>query len=220
MIRLLTILLALASTTLHDTPMPDDVTVEGIDVSHYQGDIDWSKVKNDGIVFAIIKATQGMRTVDPRFKLNWAASKKAGLNRGAYHFLEPDQDGTAQAKHFLKTVNFAKGDLIPAVDVERKGEALTRTLKAFLAEVKSSLGVEAVIYVSPSFWNEHLADAFDAPLPNPLWIAEYGASKPKATRKIGPWLVWQYSQTGRVDGISGPVDRDRARTLTGDHHIR
>lgn len=220
MTRLVALVLALASITHFGTVMPDEELVEGIDVSHYQGRIDWPKVRNDGIVFAIMKATQGLRAVDPRFKFNWEASKKAGLSRGAYHFLEPDQDGTAQAQHFLRTVEFTKGDLIPAVDVERKGEALTRTLKDFLAEVKKSLGVDAVIYVSPSFWNEHLADAFEEPLPNPLWIAEYDVSAPKTTRGIGPWLVWQYSKTGRVDGIAGPVDRDRARTLTGDHHIR
>lgn len=220
MTLLLTLCLVLVSSVHQDTPGREDVTVEGVDVSHYQGEIDWTKVKDDGIAFAIIKATQGTRSVDPRFKLNWAGAKKAGLSRGAYHFLEPDQDGSAQARHFLETVNFAAGDLIPVVDVERKGDALPATLKAFLAEVKRRLGVDAVIYVSPSFWNEHLADAFENPLPNPLWIAEYGVSQPKPTRKIGPWLVWQYSQSGRVDGIAGPVDRDRARTLTGKHRIR
>ena len=73
-----------------------------------------------------MKATQGLRFVDPRFKLNWAATEKAGIIRGAYHFLEADQDGAAQAKHFMKTVDFTKGDLIPVVDVERKGKDLAQ----------------------------------------------------------------------------------------------
>ena len=206
MTRLLTLILACASVLAHSAAAADEDIVEGIDVSHHQGEIDWTKVKNDGIVFAFMKATQGLRFVDPRFKLNWAATEKAGIIRGAYHF--------------MKTVDFTKGDLIPVVDVERKGKDLARTLKAFLAEVKGTLGVDAVIYVSPSFWNEHLASAFETVLPNPLWVAEYGVTTPKAARNMGPWLVWQYTRSGKVDGISGPVDRNRARTTTGTHRIR
>ena len=206
MTRLLTLILACASVLAHSAAAADEDIVEGIDVSHHQGEIDWTKVKNDGIVFAFMKATQGLRFVDPRFKLNWAATEKAGIIRGA--------------KHFMKTVDFTKGDLIPVVDVERKGKDLARTLKAFLAEVKGTLGVDAVIYVSPSFWNEHLASAFETVLPNPLWVAEYGVTTPKAARNMGPWLVWQYTRSGKVDGISGPVDRNRARTTTGTHRIR
>ena len=220
MTRLLTLILACASVLAHSAAAADEDIVEGIDVSHHQGEIDWTKVKDDGIVFAFMKATQGLRFVDPRFKLNWAATEKAGIIRGAYHFLEADQDGAAQAKHFMKTVDFTKGDLIPVVDVERKGKDLARTLKAFLAELKGTLGVDAVIYVSPSFWNEHLASAFESPLPNPLWVAEYGVTTPMAVEKIGPWLIWQYTRSGKVDGVSGPVDRNRARTTTGAHRIR
>ncbi len=219
MTSLLAMLLACACTMMQAAPGVEDVVVEGIDVSHHQGDVDWTKVKSDDIAFAFVKATQGLRFIDPRFKLNWAAIRKSGIVRGAYHFLQPDQDGAAQARHFLKTVNFSKGDLLPVVDVERPGKELVGTLKDFLAEVKSELGIDAIIYVSPAFWNEHLADAFEAPAPNPLWVAEYRVSKPKQVRNIGPWLIWQYTRNGRVDGISGPVDRNRAR-LAPEHRIR
>ena len=123
MTRLLTLILACASVLAHSAAAADEDIVEGIDVSHHQGEIDWTKVKNDGIVFAFMKATQGLRFVDPRFKLNWAATEKAGIIRGAYHFLEADQDGAAQAKHFMKTVDFTKGDLIPGrgCGTQRKG---------------------------------------------------------------------------------------------------
>ena len=97
MTRLLTLILACASVLAHSAAAADEDIVEGIDVSHHQGEIDWTKVKNDGIVFAFMKATQGLRFVDPRFKLNWAATEKAGIIRGAYHFLEADQDGAARS---------------------------------------------------------------------------------------------------------------------------
>ncbi|MEC8818511.1 MAG: glycoside hydrolase family 25 protein [Planctomycetota bacterium] len=194
-------------------PTKEAKPVEGIDVSHYQGAIDWSRVEGAGIEFAYIKATQGTRWVDPRFKENWKAVAGTSIRRGAYHFLEPDVDGTRQAKHFLATVELEAGDLLPVVDVETPGPDLATNLERFLAEVRRQKGYEAMIYVSPAFWNDHLAGRRETPWPNPLWVAEYGVSTPKATRGIGPWIIWQYTQDGRVEGIEGPVDRDRARTV-------
>ena len=190
-----------------------DEIVEGVDVSHYQGTIDWPAVEEAGIGFAYIKATQGTRWVDPRFAENWKQVGKTGIRRGAYHFFEPDVDGTAQAKHFLSTVSLKEGDLLPVVDVETKGPGLATNLEKYLAEIKRQTSLDAMIYVSPAFWNEHLADRRSEPWPNPLWIAEYGVSTPRGTSGIGPWVVWQYAQDGRVAGIEGPVDRDRARVI-------
>ena len=196
-----------------ETTAQEDEIVEGIDVSHYQGAIDWPAVEGAGIRFAYIKATQGTKWVDPRFAENWSGVAKTDIRRGAYHFLEPDVDGTAQAKHFLKTVELEEGDLLPVVDVETKGPNLLVNLEKFLAEVKRQTKLDAMIYVAPAFWNDHLENAREEPWPNPLWIAEYGVSTPKAAGSLGPWLVWQYEQDGKVPGINGPVDRDRARRV-------
>ena len=209
----LSLLVATAPQKAPETTPQEDEIVEGIDVSHYQGIIDWPTVEGADIRFAYIKATQGTKWVDPRFVENWSAVAKTTIRRGAYHFLEPDVDGTAQAKHFLKTVELKKGDLLPVVDVETKGPNLRVNLEKFLTEVKRQTKLDAMIYVAPAFWTDHLETAREDPWPNSLWIAEYGVSTPKAAGSLGPWLVWQYEQDGRVPGIKGPVDRDRARRV-------
>ena len=193
----------------------DGVELKGLDVSHWQGEIDWSKVRQSGIRFAFVKATQGRDSIDPMFKSNWAALAEGSLLRGAYHFLVPDVDGAEQARHFLKTVNFGTGDLLPVVDVETAGTGLPKVLADFLAEVRKELSVDPIIYVSPYFWNDNIAPTLTAPLPNALWIAEYGVKTPRSTSRIGPWTIWQYSQSGKVPGIQGKVDLDRAKTLEG-----
>ncbi|MEE2681967.1 MAG: glycoside hydrolase family 25 protein [Planctomycetota bacterium] len=208
----LALMIAAAPQETPDRAEVDEI-VEGIDVSHYQGAIDWPVVEKAGIGFAYIKATQGTKWVDPRFAENWKQVGKTGIRRGAYHFFEPDVDGTAQAKHFLSIVSLQKGDLLPVVDVETSGPELAANLELYLAEIKRQTGLDAMIYVSPAFWNRHLGERSTTPWPNPLWIAEYGVSTPKETKGIGPWIVWQYTQDGRVKGVEGPVDRDRARMV-------
>lgn len=204
-----------ASTPTQRTQAParESALVDGIDVSHWQGRVDWPTVEKAGITFAFVKATQGTRSTDKRFKENWRALADTRIARGAYHFLEPDADGTLQAKHFLDTVQFKPGDLLPVVDVEKKGSKLLEVLSAFLAEVKTRLGVDAIIYVSPAFWNDELGSKLEQPWPNPLWIAEYGVKQPRPTTNLGPWTIWQFDEKGRVAGIEGNVDRDKARSL-------
>ena len=208
-------LVLFGAATAQDPPQQDEATeiVEGIDVSHFQGTIDWDAVEGAGIEFAYIKATQGTTWVDPRFSENWKQVGKTGIRRGAYHFFEPDVDGTAQAKHFLSTVSLEEGDLLPVVDVETNGPGLLVNLEKFLEETKRQTKLDAMIYVSPAFWNEHLAEKRSEPWPNPLWIAEYGVTAPRAALGLAPWVVWQYEENGRVAGIEGPVDRDRARQI-------
>lgn len=187
----------------------------GVDVSHWQGEVDWPAVAADGIDFAIVKATEGVESIDRRFAANWSGAARSGLVRGAYHFLLPGHDGAAQARHFLRTVRPGTGDLRPVVDVETPGPDLAKVLKDFLAEIRRSTGTDAIIYVSPSFWNDRLAADFPEPLPNPLWIAEYGVASPRATTRLGPWAIWQHDRKGRIEGIDGDVDLDRARDLAG-----
>jgi len=183
----------------------------GIDVSHYQGTVDWAKVQSAGNSFAFAKATESVGSVDTQFATNWAGMKDAGLIRGAYHFFHADANATDQADHFMQTVQLEPGDLPPVLDIESGGldgasdSALIEGVTTWLSLVEQNTGFTPMIYVSPSFANEYLQSKFGA---YPLWVAEYGVSQPKTTNGWETWTFWQHSQSGTMSGVSGPVDLD------------
>ena len=199
------------------TDLPRSSEIEGIDVSHWQGEIDWRKVGDSGIDFVYLKATEGLKGVDSSHSRHKKTLKSLGMLHGSYHFLKPDADGAEQARHFIEVADPRTSDLLPVVDVETAGSRLPEVLESYVSEIRSRLGVEPIIYVSPAFWNEHLAPHATKDWPNILWVAEYGVKTPKDTRGIGPWTIWQYTNAGTVPGIKGRVDRDRARSI---RHIR
>ena len=168
--------------------------------------------RSAGIRFAFVKVTQGAREVDPRFEENWAALARTRIVRGAYHFLEPDVDGAVQARHFLAHVKPTSGELLPAVDVEKAGPRLHRTLLDYVGEIRKRTGLEPIIYASPAFWNDHVAPHLEEALPTSL-DCRVRRAHAEGTNRIGPWSIWQYSEEGRVPGIDGKVDRDRAQDL-------
>lgn len=186
-------------------------TVDGIDVSHYQGDVDWHQVQSSGVAFGYAKATQGTRYTDPKFAENWAGMGEAGLLRGAYHFYTAGDDPKAQAAHFSAAVHLGPGDLPPMVDIETEGKStetnydLIKDLHAFLDLLKQAYGVDPFIYTGPGFWNAHFNDSFDG---YPLWVAEYGVSEPEPVIGWKYWTIWQHSQSGSVPGVNGSVDLD------------
>lgn len=186
--------------------------VPGIDVSHYQGDIDWATVKASGVVFAYAKAVQGEGGPDPDFSRNWSAMKEAGLMRGAYDFYDVGEDPAAQAQDYIKLVQLDPGDLPPMVDIETENAgaeanaSLVSDLHSYLKTLSEHYGTNPIIYSSPGFWNDHFDDSFSD---YPLWVAEYGVSEPKAVTGWTYYTIWQHSQSGSVDGISGNVDLDR-----------
>ncbi|HEX2641381.1 MAG TPA: GH25 family lysozyme [Thermoanaerobaculia bacterium] len=185
-------------------------TVSGIDVSHYQGEISWAEVARSGIVFAYMKATQGLTGVDSQFQTNWNGVKEAGLLRGAYHFYQPDDDPDQQADHFLNTVPLGEGDLPPALDVEisngQSASKIIQGIEAWLTKVQQSTGQTPVLYTDPSFWATLGTSQFGA---YPLWIAEYGnLATPKLPAGWKTWTFWQHSETGTVSGVSTSVDLD------------
>ncbi len=186
------------------------VTYEGIDVSHYQGQVEWTRVKAAGLVFAFAKATQGTEEVDPRFAANWQGMRAAGLVRGAYHYLDLDKDAAAQAEHFLATVRLEAGDLPPALDVEATDgmsvEDIDKGVRTWLERVAAASGVQPILYSDLSFLDTYLAQGFGA---YPLWIAEYSQAPQTLPAAWTAWTFWQYSDTGEVSGVDGEVDRDR-----------
>lgn len=182
---------------------------QGIDVSHYQGTVSWPAVFQAGIQFAFAKATDGLTWTDPQFAVNWPQMKTAGVLRGAYHFFEPADDAAAQAQFFLQTVQLAPGDLPPALDVETVGStgtALWEGVETWLQTVAAALGVQPFLYMDPTFADENQAPASLAAYP--LWIADYGVAEPTLPDGWSTWLLWQYSESGTVQGVDSPVDLD------------
>ena len=187
----------------------------GVDVSHYQGTVNWGKVSKAGITFAIAKATEGETVVDSQFATNWKGIKQAGLVRGAYHFFRPESDALTQAKSFVTTVGkLDKGDLPPALDVEEadgaKAAAILDGIGIWVAHVESAMKVKPLIYTRASFWKSSCNDS-DRFADHPLWICHYtGATEPTLPSAWEHWTLWQYSDKGSVKGIAGPVDFNRS----------
>jgi len=185
--------------------------VQGIDVSHYQGTVNWAAVKAAGIGFAFAKATDGNTYTDPQFKSNWTGIKAAGMLRGAYHFYESKDDPVTQANNFIAAVgSLAVGDLPPVVDIEvNKGSfgntTLAANLQIWLNTVEQALGRTPMIYTGPSFWNQNMNNSFSR---YALWIAQYGVSHPTIPNGWGSWTFWQNSEGGHVTGVTGSVDTD------------
>lgn len=183
------------------------VQLQGIDVSHFQGNVNWQSVKSAGQAFAFAKATQGTTYTDPMFSANWGSMGNAGVLRGAYHFFQASEDAAAQADYFLKVVSLASGDLPPVIDVEITDgvsqEALQSGVLTWLQTVQEKTGITPIIYTGPSFWNEYFSASFGS---YPLWIAQYGVSSPTLPRGWSGWHFWQHSESGSVEGVSGSVD--------------
>ncbi|HEX3429107.1 MAG TPA: glycoside hydrolase family 25 protein [Candidatus Limnocylindrales bacterium] len=195
--------------------------LEGIDVSHWQGTINWSMVAGAGKAFAIIKATESTDYTDPMYATNHAGAKAAGLWTGAYHFAQPDasaNDAVLEADYFVSVINLGARDLIPALDLEQSGSlsvpALQAWVTAWLGEVTAKIGIRPMIYTSPSFWSTHMGNTTalaDAGYKT-LWVAHWGVASPTVPANNWGgrgWTFWQYTSSGSVAGISGRVDLDR-----------
>jgi lysozyme len=190
-------------------PSVSSSSIQGIDVSHFQGTIDWGQVAQDGKAFAFVKATEGLTYVDPQFQTNWAGAKAAGLLRGAYHFYVPGDDPRQQAEFFLDTVQPGPGDLPPALDIEvTKGQSageIVQGLETWLSTVQQALGVTPLLYTGRTFWNSLGTKEFSG---YPLWIAEYGVATPILPAGWTSWAFWQFSESGAAPGVTGSLDLD------------
>nr|WP_256367777.1 glycoside hydrolase family 25 protein [Mucilaginibacter sp. SG564] len=191
--------------------IPAGFTVHGIDVSSYQGKINWQKVKamNDDdvhITFAFIKATEGVLSVDPYFQRNWREAPKAGIICGAYHYFLPQKSGVWQARFFLQTVKIEKGDLPMVVDVEQLYRTppakMREQLMSFVNHVENKTGVKPIIYTNISFYQDYLQGYFDD---YTLWIAHYYQPVLNISKKTN-WQFWQHSDKARINGINEKVD--------------
>jgi GH25 family lysozyme M1 (1,4-beta-N-acetylmuramidase) len=183
--------------------------VKGIDVSYYQSNIDWARVKADGVEFAFIRVSDGTGFSDPKFQRNWDGAKANGVRRGAYQFFRSNQNPEAQADLLADAIGqLEPGDLPPVIDVESTDGQSASTIRAkvqrWLDRVEARLGVRAIIYTGAYFWRDQAGGGDFAEYP--LWIAHYGTLCPLVPPTWSQWTFHQHTSSGRVQGISGNVD--------------
>ena len=188
-------------------------TLRGIDVSDWQGEIDWVAVRASGIRFAFVRVSDGATAPDPAFARNWAAAARAGVSRGAYQFFRPAEDPEEQADLFLEMVgSLHKGDLPPALDVEVSGDLepaeIVARIERWVRRVGRVATVRPIVYTSALHWLE-LAGNSRRFRHHCLWVAHHGADCPNVPCHWQRWSFHQSSASGHVAGIAGVVDEDR-----------
>lgn len=195
--------------------------VPGIDVSNWQGEINWSAVAADGIKFAYIKATGGTSFVDSEFDDNYTSAYRAGIIRGAYHFARPNYSGPVeQARLLVRNGGGWSPDgmtLPPMLDMEYNPSGpdcyglsdaeMVDWVRGFSNEVKRLTGRYPVIYTTANWWQMCTGDSGEFNDTNPLMIANWGPD-PNPLPNWPYHTIWQYTSSGRVAGINGNVDRD------------
>lgn len=197
--------------------------VQGIDVSYFQGDIDWQKVDGAGVRFAYIKATEGGDRFDPKFTDNWYAAKKAGLARGAYHVMYWCRPAREQASWFMAHVPKDSDTLPPVLDLEWNGYSKTcptgiarstaiAKIKVMLEAMEAHTGKRPIIYTDPKFHRDVLQGQFTD---YQFWLRSV-AAKPEAKYGARNWSFWQFTTTGRVPGVVGAVDRNSFNGTSAD----
>jgi lysozyme len=191
---------------------PKQLAVHGVDVSRWQGDIDWAKLRSQGANFAYIKATDGGDHLDPMFKKNWRAAGASGLKRGAYHFFYWCRTAGEQADWFIRNVP-KEGALPPVIDVEWNGHSkncrkrpsrkrVLEKMQVFMDRLEQHYGQRPIIYTAPDFYRDNLKGEFQD---YPFWLRSVAAHP----TKIYPgrkWVFWQYSGSGLSHGVRGQID--------------
>jgi lysozyme len=192
---------------------PTKLAVHGVDVSRWQGEIDWPRLRSQGANFAYIKATDGGDHLDPMFRKNWRAAGEAGLRRGAYHFFYWCRTAGEQADWFIRNVPKVAGALPPVIDVEWNGDSkncrkrpsrarVLEKMQVFMDRLEAHYGQRPIIYTAPDFYADNLKGAF----PNhPFWLRSV-AAHPSKVYPGRDWVFWQYSGSGLSHGVDGRID--------------
>ncbi|WP_435644524.1 GH25 family lysozyme [Streptomyces sp. H49] len=186
----------------------------GLDVSHYQNNVDWTSVKNNGAAFAYVKATEGTDYTDPSFSQQYNGAYDAGLIRGAYHFALPgNSSGTVQADWFVSHGGGWTADgrtLPPALDIEYNPygatcyglsqSAMVSWIRDFSNEVRAKVGRYPAIYTTTDWWTTCTGDNSGFGSTNPLWIARYSSSPGSLPAGWSTQTIWQYADSGTFPG--------------------
>lgn len=197
--------------------------VQGIDISRYQGDIDWQRVRKAGIRFVYMKVSEGGDHVDHRFYDNWRGAGEAGIARGVYHFMYWCRPAAEQAIWFSHAVPKDPGQLPPVLDLEWNPSSKTCpkgvSRDVALAKIDKMLeimefhtGKKPVIYTDINFHRDVLEGELQG---YEFWLRSV-AAEPRKRYRNRPWTFWQYTATGRVEGIRGDVDRNAFKGSKGE----
>jgi lysozyme len=204
-------------------------TLRGVDLSHYNGLVDWTTFGSSGNGFVFEKATESVSYTDPVYTINRAGAAIDGLRFGAYHFARPGGSGIAaitanaeaQADYFVSVAQPQPGDLLPVLDLEKSGGLIPADLSAWtqswLDEVQARLGIKPLIYTGLNFWRDSLADTRTLAMEGyPLWFARYTTAPttiaPAGNWANAGWTFWQWTHCAQEPGIHGCVDADRYRS--------
>lgn len=192
---------------------PSSSTIyQGIDVSSWQGNIDFTSVRNAGIDIVYIKSSEGQSYIDPYFEQNYQNAKANGLKVGFYHYVTARtvEQARTQANFFASVISGKEPDCRLAMDFESFGNLSVNEIneisRVFLETLQSATNKEVLIYSNSYTARTILSSSLAI---YPLWVANYGVSEPGGNDKWDFWVGWQYTSTGRVSGISGNVDRNR-----------
>jgi lysozyme len=205
-----------SARAVHTVCAQSGSTVEGIDVSVWQGTVDWAAVSGAGIKYAFVRVSHGTGTIDTQFPANWPGTRAHGIIRGAYQYFMPGQDAVAQAQLVVDQLNAAGGleadDLPCVVDIEdMDGQSATQVMAAlhtWVSFIEDATGKRPIIYTGSYFWDDNGLD--DTLASYPLWGPNYTSNAcPLIANPWDHWRFWQYSSTGSVAGITTNVDRDR-----------
>ena len=176
----------------------------GVDVSHYQGKIDWTKMHTIynlyPINFAFIRSTMGTSSIDETFEDNWEGAKENNILRGAYHFYRPDENSTLQAQNFIAKVKLKNGDLPPVLDIEtlpktQSMDRLVEGIKNWCKIVEEHYDVKPIIYTSDKYFEDYLQNHFEGYI---IWIANYNFW---VQEMKGHWDFWQFTEKATIDGV-------------------
>jgi lysozyme len=199
----------------HGVAKAHRMPIHGVDISKWQGQVDWASLRRAGTKFAFIKATEGGDHVDSRFLENWYGAKKAGIPRGAYHFVYWCRPAHEQAVWFKRNVPADPDALPPVLDVEWNGQSVNcpkkvpreqalAMIEVMLREMEAHTGKRPIIYTDITFHKEILEGEFTD---YPFWIRST-AAEPHERYNNRRWTFWQFTTTGRVPGVNGDVDRN------------
>ncbi len=190
-----------------------DVIYNGIDVSTYQGKIDYASVKQSGIDVVYIKASEGTTLEDPYFRINYENAKSNGMKVGFYHFVRARsiEEAEKEAEFFSSVIYGTNPDCRLAMDFETFGylnnDEINDISKVFLQRVinltKKQMVIYSDTYNARNIFNKELASQY------PLWVAQYGVGRPSDNGNWNNWVGFQYTDEGQIPGIDGYVDRDK-----------
>lgn len=194
-------------TILLNNPSHSRYPVRGVDVSRYQGQIDWELLASNDISFAYIKATEGSSYVDSCFSYNYEEARQTSLRVGAYHFFSYDSEGQTQAAHYIDVVEKTDDMLPPMIDLEFYGDKeqnppeqdqVRQELTVMLDRLEEYYGMKPIIYATEKSYKLYLADAFQE---YDIWIRNVITSPRLSDRR--EWTFWQYTDRGKLEGYQG-----------------